>query len=370
MWNRFKTFDAWLYLIPLILISISVLVIYAISIDTASSGLYLRQAIYGLICIPLVLFFTFIDYRALRAWSVWIYLFGIVGLILVMFLGKVEFGAKSWIDFGFFRFQPGEFAKFTVVVALASLLGKPRKASFSTFLFSLVLIFIPTLIIAKQPDFGTAMVVFVMSISLLMSANLQKYQKILVVSGLLALVLTISLSFKGVEPFNHLLKSYQKDRLASFVDPQRDIAGSGYNVLQSVIAVGSGGLMGKGLGFGSQSQLNFLPVPHSDFIFAVISEAWGLVGSTAIILLQAFLIWRILAAASLAKDEFGTLFCLGIAAKIMIELLVNVGMNIRVMPVTGIPLPFLSYGGTTMLTNAIAIGVVQSIVIRYKRLTF
>ena len=370
MWNRFKTFDIWLYLIPFVLISISVLVIYAIFVDSPSSGLYLRQAAYGLISIPVLLLMTFIDYRALRAWSVWIYLAGFLGLFLVMFLGKEEFGAKSWIDFGFFRFQPGEFAKFTVIIALSALLGSARKIGFSKFLLALLATAIPALIVAKQPDFGTAMVIFIMSISLLLSANLHKYQRVIILSGLIMMVLTISLSFKGVEPFNHLLKDYQKDRLASFIDPQRDHNGSGYNVLQSVIAVGSGGLTGKGLGFGSQSQLNFLPVPQSDFIFAVISEAWGLVGSTMVILLEAFLIWRILIAASLAKDVFGTLFCLGVAAKIMIELLVNVGMNIRVMPVTGIPLPFLSYGGTTMLTNAIAIGVVQSIVIRYKRLSF
>jgi len=166
------------------------------------------------------------------------------------------------------------------------------------------------------------------------------------------------------------MKDYQKDRLASFIQPARDKTGSGYNVLQSVIAVGSGGLTGKGLGFGSQSQLNFLPVAHADFIFAGIAEAWGLVGSLAILALFGLLMSRLIQAARIAKDEFGMLICIGVLVKIALEMLVNIGMNIRIMPVTGIPLPFLSYGGTTLLTNALCLGLVQSIVMRYKRLTF
>jgi rod shape determining protein RodA len=225
-------------------------------------------------------------------------------------------------------------------------------------------------LILVEPDLGTAAVVALIGLGILVHAKLSRLQVGLVVAGLTAIAVVGVLSFKGIQPFDGVLKDYQKNRLVSFIDPTRDRAGSGYNVLQSVIAVGSGGMTGTKLGQGSQSQLHFLPVAHADFIFAGIAEAWGFVGSLGLLALYGFLLSRIIQAARIAKDSFGMLLCIGIAVKIAFEMLVNIGMNMQLMPVTGIPLPFLSYGGTTLITNALCLGMVQSVVLRHKKLTF
>lgn len=371
MWNKFKTLDPWLYAISIILMVISVVVIYTLTVDFSGLGIYVRQAVYAVIGLALMISVTFLDYRGLKAWAPWIYLGGFISLILVKLVGKSDFGAQRWIDIGPVQLQPAELEKLIIIIVLAALLSRAvHVVSNKTFFFSLLLIIVPLLVVLKQPDLGTAIVIGVSSVGILLHAQITRFQKGVIIGGIVAIVLIFTLSFKGVTPFSKVLKDYQKDRLVSFIQPDRDQSGTGYNVLQSVIAVGSGGLTGKGLGFGSQSQLHFLPVAHADFIFAGIAEAWGLVGAWGIIVLYVILLFRILQAARIAKDTFGMLLCIGILIKILVEVLVNVGMNIRLMPVTGIPLPFLSYGGTTLITNALAIGIVQSVVIRYKRLTF
>lgn len=371
MWNKFKTLDPLLYLIPLILSIISVVVIYALTVDFAGSGLFLRQGIYAVIGMILMVGVTFVDYRSLKGWSIWLYGLGLIGLALVKLVGKSDFGAQRWIDIGPFQLQPSELIKLILIVALAAFLSKASHfMSGRRFLVSIAMITVPFLAVMLQPDLGTAIVIGATGLGLLLHANTTKAQKLIIWGGIISIVLIFILSFQNITPFSGLLKEYQKDRLVSFVDPSRDLSGTGYNVLQSVIAVGSGGVVGKGLGVGSQSQLHFLPVAHADFIFAGIGEAWGLVGTWGIIGIYTLLLFRILQAAKIAKDSFGMLLCIGILIKILVEVLVNIGMNIRLMPVTGIPLPFLSYGGTTLLTNALALGIVQSVVIRYKRLTF
>lgn len=371
MWSRFKTFDPWLYGIPLVLMIISVVAIYALTYADVGTSLALRQGIYALIGVGLMFLLTFVDYRVFRSWRWWLYGFGVVSLILVRFFGIDDFGARRWINIGFFQFQPGELDKLIIVIFLAVILGQVSvRLRWRQFILAGILLLIPLILILMQPDLGTAIVVLAGGLTVIWYSKLTANQKKALIAILLVGGLVFSLAVKNTPPFGKLLKDYQRERLVSFVDPSGDKSGSGYNVLQSVIAVGSGGLTGKGLGLGSQSQLNFLPVAHADFIFAGIAEAWGLIGSLLILGLYSLLLIRILLAARIAKDDFGMLICLGIAAKILIEMLVNVGMNMRLMPVTGIPLPFLSYGGTTMLTNALCLGIVQSIVMRYKRLTF
>jgi rod shape determining protein RodA len=261
--------------------------------------------------------------------------------------------------------------KFVVLVGLAALLSR-RLPSFPFRIFAqaLLVLFVPTVLVLLQPDLGTSLVITAAGVGLMLYSRLRRVHKGILLGIMAAAIVAIALSFMNVRPFTHILKDYQKNRLASFIDPKRDEAKSGYNVIQSKIAVGSGGLVGRGLGFGSQSQLNFLPVAHADFIFAGIAEAWGLIGSYGVIGVYALLIIRILHAARIARDEFGMLLCIGVACKLIFEVLVNIGMNMGIMPITGIPLPFLSYGGTTLLTNALLLGAVQSVVVRYKRLTF
>ena len=370
MWNRFKTLDPWLYAIPVILIAISLVMIYTLTITSSGPSLAVHQAIFSVLGLLLMVGFTFIDYRTFKGWSVWLYFFGLLSLIAVKVIGKSDFGAQRWINIGPFQYQPGEFEKLLIVVTMASWLSYVRNAlSGRRFWISVAALLVPAAAVILQPDLGTAIVSVCAGLGVVLYSHLQRWQVMAIGLGILAVVLSVALSFHNVKPFNKILKDYQRDRLASFVQPNRDASGSGYNVVQSVIAIGSGGVTGEGLG-GSQSRLNFLPVAHADFIFAGIAEAWGLVGSWGVIGLYGILLWRLMQAAIIAKDEFGMLVCVGITIKIMVEVLVNVGMNMRLMPVTGIPLPFLSYGGTALLTNTLAMGIVQSIVIRYKKLTF
>jgi rod shape determining protein RodA len=370
MWNRFKTFDPWLYVLPIGLMITSVVVIYTLTVDSQGPGLALRQGVnvgIGLIALVAI---TFIDYRSFRAWAPWLFIIGLLSLLIVRFIGQTQFGAQSWINFGFFQFQPSELMKLVDVVVLSTILSARRTISTWRFLWAVAALLVPVVFVLLEPDFGTALVILIAGTVLMLYAPIRRWQRLVVVGGILAMVLAVALSFKGVQPFDHLLKTYQKDRLASFIDPSRDPTKSGYNVMQSVIAVGSGGLTGKGFSFSTQSQLNFLPVAQADFIFATIAEAWGLVGAVCILATFFFFITRILHAGYLAQDTFGSLICIGVATIILVQVMVNIGMNIRVMPVTGIPLPFLSYGGSAMFINCLAIGIIQSIVIRYKRLTF
>ncbi len=371
MWSRFKTLDPFLLVLPIVLMTISTVVIYVLTADTAGGATAFRQGLFSGIGLMLMLVLTFFDYRALRAWSPWIVGVGLILLGLVEVIGRHSFGAERWINLGIFQLQPGELMKFVLIIGLAALLSRRMPTfTFRVFLQALGLIIVPAVLVLLQPDLGTTMVLIVIGAGIIFYSRLPRLHKILFTVLIGLGVIAVTLSFMGVRSFSGLLKGYQKDRLISFIHPENDPSKSGYNVIQSKIAVGSGGLVGKGLGFGSQSQLNFLPVAHADFIFAGIAEAWGLVGSYAIIAIYAVLILRILNAAYIARDEFGMLICIGLAVKLIFEVLVNIGMNMGIMPVTGIPLPFLSYGGTTLLTNAILLGVAQSVVIRYKRLTF
>ncbi len=371
MWSRLKTLDPLLYLLPLILMGISVVMIYTLTNDTAGYGTALRQGIFAGIGLVLMVLATLTDYRNVRNWVPWVYGIGVILLAIVQVKGQTAFGAARWINIGTFQLQPGEIFKAIIILILAAVLGRSTKPIVGRqFFLAILLIAVPALAILLQPDLGTSLVVVATGIGMLLYSRTVRWQKVFIICGVAMVALVITLSFHGVSPFTNVLKGYQKDRLASFVDPSRDKKGTGYNVQQSKIAVGSGGLLGRGLGEGTQSQLNFLPVAHADFIFAGIAEAWGLVGSYGVILLFGVLTARLLIAARIAKDEFGMLICVGIVIKLFFELLVNIGMNIGIMPVTGIPLPFLSYGGTTMVTNALLIGIAQSIVTRHKRLTF
>lgn len=371
MWSRFKTLDPLLLVLPVVLMTASTVVIYVLTVDTAGISTAFRQGLFSIISVILMVALTFVDYRALRAWAPWIYSVGLALLALVEIIGRNNFGAQRWIDLGIFQLQPGELMKFILIIGLAALLSRRLPTlSWRHFLQALGLIAIPAALVLLQPDLGTAVVLVVIGTGTVLYSRLPRQAKGVLIGLLLVGIISVGLSFKNVGPFTHLLKDYQKDRLASFIDPKRDPAKSGYNVIQSRIAVGSGGLTGRGLGFGSQSQLNFLPVAHADFIFAGIAEAWGIIGSYGVIILYALLVLRILNAARISGDEFGMLICIGLASKLIFEVLVNIGMNMGIMPVTGIPLPFLSYGGTTLLTNAMLLGVAQSVVVRYKRLTF
>jgi rod shape determining protein RodA len=371
MWSKLKTFDPLLFIVPIIFSAVSIIFIYVLTFDRLGASLAIRQGIFVGVGLVAMAILTFVDYRAWRAWRWWMYVFLIAFLVATIFIGTKVFGATSWIDIGPFQFQPSEIGKIILIVLLASILQtRGTMVKTSQFWLAVGVFIVPIVLIMMQPDFGTTLIVTMLGLGMFLHARLQRWQRYLVIGVACIAALTIVFSFKNIGPFGGLLKDYQKKRLASFIDPTVDTSGSGYNVLQSKIAVGSGGVLGRGLGYGSQSQLNFLPVVHTDFIFSAIAESWGIIGSYGILALFALLIARVTQAARHAQDEFGYLACIGLASMMTFQVLVNVGMNIGIMPVTGIPLPFLSYGGTAFITYCLGVGLIQAIVVRSKRLTF
>jgi rod shape determining protein RodA len=257
---------------------------------------------------------------------------------------------------GTLRFQPVEIAKIIMVIFLASFFaGKKNQLSIVVrTVVSIILIFLPIFLILKQPDFGSAAIILGVWIIMLLISGINKKN----------LFLLFAIGTLSIGSGWFMLADYQKDRLVNFVNPERDPQGSGYNVLQSIVAVGSGGLTGKGLGHGSQSQLNFLPEKHTDFIFAVLSEELGFFGAAIIFFLYGVIFYRLRCIAMGARDNFGYLLVSGIMAMIFMQFLVNVGMNIGMMPVTGVPLPLLSYGGSSLVSILASIGIAQSAYLR------
>lgn len=365
---RFKTFDWSILVIALVLTAISIASIYTITYVTVGNKLAVSQAIYTAIGFVLFLFFSFFDYRNLKSLSLILIVVGLT-LLLPLFplwshklpLVICEFNACRWIDLGFFRFQSSEFFKLVTIIGLAALLSDriDRLQWWHLFVF-LIGLAVPIFLIMEQPDLGTAMVVLIISGCLLLMARFPLW----LWAGLLVVGLALSpVAWQQLKP-------YQKQRVQVFINPELDVNKTGYNVRQAEIAVGNGGLMGRGFGQGSQSQLNFLPVSHTDFIFAGYAEATGFVGSLFLIGLYILLIWRAISIAEISKDKFGRFVACGIAAMFAIQVFVNIGMNIRLLPVTGVPLPLVSYGGTSLFISMIALGILESIMLRHKRISF
>lgn len=371
MWSKFKTFDIWLFLLPLFLAVGGVVMIYSITLTSLGSGLAVKQLISLSIGLVFYFSFSFFDYRALKTWSWLIYLIGIASLVLVRIVGTSSFGAKRWIELGFFQFQPSELAKLALICLLATVFAdRIRRLHSRRLVMVSAIVLLPVILVMEEPDLGSALTIGLIGFIMTAHAGLGRKQWLAIMAIMTLLTTVILLAWYQVGPFAGLIKNYQRERIETFINPTADPSGAGYNVLQAVIAVGSGGVTGRGLGFGSQSQLNFLPVSHTDFIFASIAESWGFVGSVFILFIYGLLITKILTAARLAQDDFSMLFCVGVAALFIVQVVVNVGMNIQLLPVTGITLPLMSYGGSSLLTNLILLGIVQSVVVRYKRITF
>jgi len=357
-----STIDWFLYLAVAILTGLGLLIIYGIAYKGEIFYLFWDQLIFAGIGFLLMIVFTLVDFRSFQGFYVYLYIFGLILLILVLFFGKVSFGAARWLDFKIFQLQPSEVFKFILIITLAAYLSKNAKDfRLRHFIASLLIILMPILLVLKQPDFGTAFILFIIGITMIIAANIRLIY--LSVIGFLGVVLTpITWLF--------ILKDYQKERLITFLNPKSDPFGAGYNVLQSTIAIGSGMLRGRGFGGGFQSQLKFLPASHTDFIFAVFAEEMGFVGAIIILIIFLILILKIIKIAKIAADDFGMLISIGTASLILFQVLINIGMNIGLMPVTGIPLPFISAGGTSLIVNLILIGILESIIIRHKKLTF
>lgn len=349
--GAFRGVDWYLVGSPLLLFSIGLSVIYSLAVVREAPSLVTSQSVAAVIGVIVAAYLGYRDYRRLVGMMPVFYVLGILLLIGVLFFGDTVLGAKRWISFGPFQLQPSELMKLGLIGMLASQLYQLRDYPLRKMMLIIGLIALPVSIVLFQPDLGTAATLGASTVIILLVAQLPR--RYWVVLGV-ALAVTVPLVF-----FN--LADYQRERIQTFLRPTSDPYGSGYNVLQSIIAVGNGGLRGQGIGQGTQSQLEFLPIAHTDFIFAGIAEATGFIGSTVVLLLLAILVIRAVLIGQRAPDQFGFFMAMGIAGLWLIQFSVNIAMNIGLMPVTGIPLPFVSHGGTALVMNCAALGFLQSI---------
>jgi rod shape determining protein RodA len=359
--------------------------------------------LFGGVGLVVVLGIARISYNHLLRWH-WL-TYGLTNglLMAVIVLGNSAKGAQRWINIAGFKFQPSEFAKLGLIITLAAILHHRPANSLPTFLRAVVITVPPWLLVFKQPDLGTSLVFGAILLGMLYWANANPGWLLLLVSPLIAAIIySLNLSFPvwiiwailmglvawltlpwrwvsavlaiGLNAAAGLLgqllwgvlKDYQKDRLIVFLDPDKYPLGAGYHLIQSRIAIGAGELWGQGLNQGTQTQLNFIPEQHTDFIFSSIGEELGFVGSMCLLLSFLFICWRVLRVARQAPDNFGSLLAIGVLAMISFQVIVNISMTIGIAPVTGIPLPWISYGRSALVTNFIAIGLVESVA-NYRR---
>ena len=302
--------------------------------------------------------FTFMDYNFFRRIAYVAYFLNIACLAAVMFIGKSFYGAQRWLDFGLFRFQPSETIKLALILVLARTLCQNKTQGglgFKDLLLPLGLTLVPFALTVKQPDLGTGLLIVAVAFSMLIFVKIKT--SILIATFLIGMIATpIAWKFG--------LKQYQKDRILTFVYPGRDPRGAGYNSIQSKIAVGSGRVLGKGFRKGTQSQLEFIPERHSDFIFSVLSEEHGFVGSLTTLGLFIILYLIGIRIAQQATDKFGTLVVVGTLSLLFWHMFINIGMVIGLLPIVGVPLPLLSYGGSSLLTIMLGLGLISSVAYR------
>jgi len=361
----FKNVDFGILIIVLLIFCIGI-----ISLKSASNGAggdpneYTKQIswfIVGLISSILIVFF---DYKLLKKISIFFYIITILLLLIVLRMGAIN-GASSWIRFGPLSIQPSEFAKIAIIIIFAQFIEflNEKKAlnKIYNILICLLIVGVPIALIIKQPDYGTAIVIVTIFAAMLYAGGINwKY----IMLALLAAAICFPLLYSFVLP------AHAKQRIDVFLNPDLDPRGAGYNIIQSKLAIGSGMLVGMGLFNGNQTQMGLLPMKTTDFIFPVLSEELGFIVSSSIIILYAVLSIRIINVGRNTKDDFGKLICIGVFAMLFAHVVENIGMCMGLLPITGIPLPFMSYGGSSMLTNMIAIGIVLSISARRRKHLF
>lgn len=353
----FKNIEYKIIIIISILITIGCIALWSATKDSSGLSELNKQIMWALIGFVIMIIVSFINYDFYeKIWPI-LYLFSIVLLVGVLFTDPIN-GATSWFDFGFMQFQPSEIAKIFVIISLASVITKVNKRDeneinkIKNLIIIVLLIIFPVVLIAMQPDYGTAMVFLVFTVLMLFISNISK--KYIIAALLMVLILVPTLYF-------FVLPNHAKNRIKVFLDPSIDPLGIGYNVTQSKLAIGSGKIIGMGLGEGNQTQLGYLSPKTTDFIYAVIAEEMGFIVAGPVIILFMFLILRCIYISRTAKDKLGALIAIGIAGIFIFYVTENIGMTMGVLPITGVPLPFVSYGGSSMLTNMVAIGILLNI---------
>lgn len=342
-----------------------------------------KQALWLLIGVAAFVLTVCFDYERIARWHIPIYAAILVLLVVALKIGRAPTGATSWIGLGSFRLQPSEFAKIAVILSLAAVVSSRIEAihRLRVVLLSLLVPAAPVLLVILQPDFGTALVIVAIWFGCLHLAGARARH----LAGVFACGLLL---FTGMWHLDKLplarirpaalgevlahagLKDYQKRRLSIFLNPQADPLGAGYHTIQSRLAIGSGRLFGRGLFHGTQSRLHFIPERHTDFIFSVVGEELGLVGAAVMLLLYFFVFWRGLRIALRARDHLGSLMAAGAISMLIFHTLINVGMSVGIMPITGLPLPFVSYGGSNLVTSFVALGLLQNVHVRRQKLMF
>ena len=356
----YRDFDWLLLIFVLIICGLGVMEIQSATQHTKFAGAHIKQIYWILAGVGMMFLMSLINYQALLEQIHWFYIAGVGSLMAVLVFGQKYLGARRWIKMpgGNNHFQPSEWVKIILILAVAKYFAemRQRELSWSDFIKAGAIVGVPMLMVLAQPDLGTALTYVPIAVMGVFLGGMQWKQGLAV--GLLA---TVAVGAVFFTPRVHVLKSYQKQRLTSFLEPDADPQGSGYQVSQSLIAVGSGGLWG---GKGSQTHGAFLPVPQTDFIFAAFSEEHGFVGALGILLLYFIVLMRLTQNAQTAPDRAGTFVVMGVVAVLSFHILVNVGMVVGFMPVTGIPLPLMSYGGSSVLFMFLALGMVMNVRMR------
>jgi rod shape determining protein RodA len=359
--NYWRQFDYFLLLTAIVLTIFGILMIRSATLGAVDPDLIRRvpdQIRYALIGVPLVFALAAMDYRLLSSLHTWLYLVMLVLLGLTLVIGvEGDGGARSWLNLGI-RIQPAEFAKVIIIVTLAYHLSNRYQhfGNLSAVVRSGIHVAVPTLLIFVQPDLGMTVVFVVIWGVMIWAAGLR----------LQHIAVFIAVAVIGAPVLWSQMAGYQRARIETFIDPESD-PDSFYNIRQAVVAIGSGGWVGKGYANGSQNRLRFLRVRHTDFIYAVVAEEFGFVGGVAVLVGIGIVIMRVLRGARIASDALGSLICYGVAAFIFFQTFVSIGMNLRMLPVTGLTLPFVSSGGTSLLSTLIGIGLAQSVIVRRRR---
>jgi rod shape determining protein RodA len=337
----------------LIISAIGAMLVYSATHSSPDATLFRKQILWSLIGVGLMLLFMAVDYHALMEISPFLYTFGMFLLAYLLVFGRLTRNVRSWIHIGGFQFQPSEFMKIFTALLIAKYFDSNDRAylNFRNFIVVMMIIGGPVLLIALQPAFGSAASFFpLVGVAMFFGGIKPRYWLIAILCGLIALPLGW-----------HFLKPFQKERIKIFLDPARDPLGSGYQVMQAKIATGSGGITGKGFLHGTQVNLEYLPARHTDFIFSVLGEEWGFVGVIVVLTLYMFLILESLAVAKSARDRGGTFLVLALVAFFIFHVVINVSMQIGLLPVTGIPLPLISYGGSATMMFFMGVGLILNV---------
>jgi len=355
----YRDFDWALLGFVLMICGLGVMEIHSATVHTKFAGAHVKQIYWVMAGVGMMFLVSLVNYQALLDQIHWFYIAGVGSLVAVLLFGQKYLGAKRWIHMpGGNHFQPSEWVKLILILAVAKFFTdmRQRELSWPDFIKAGAIVIIPMLLVLKQPDLGTALTYLPIAAMGMFLGGLQWKQ-----GATVALVAALGIGLAFFVPQVHILKSYQKQRLTSYQDPDSDPQGSGYQVKQSMIAVGSGGLWG---GKGSQTHGAFLPIPQTDFIFAAFAEEHGFVGALGVLLLYFIVLMRLTQNAQTAPDRAGTFVVMGVVAVLSFHILVNVGMVVGFMPVTGIPLPLMSYGGSSVLFMFLALGMVMNVRMR------